>query len=416
MADFNLAHAEVLAQQGYFANHKMEGEDEGEPLLCSECFHDTGLRLDARKLGIKSADACKNCGLTTGHKLTKHRILKLCYFFFVRGTIEKFEYGATHLIQFNEQHFNKSQIHVSPWLEQDAKLIEQIGEIGLFYYKPRFWMLGQIEPLKDLLDENKREETINSLLTKYPTYIATTDHRFFRLRTNPVHPEKFFEYDSAPDTTAGNNRFDEPGFPTLYGSPDLELCLHECRISAEDNIYVATLAPARELKLLDMSAVLDEDADEFTSVDLAIHFLFLAGKHSYPICRAIAKAAAGLGFDGLIYPSYFSYLRTGIEPFRTVYGLAMRRIKDMREVAASESIPNIILFGRPVAEKNISVECINKVILNRVGYDVSFGPAYHEAPLKTETVEAHMAWRTKEYEDRIIKSMLDSKKGKSDSK
>lgn len=53
--------------------------------------------------------------------------------------------------------------------------------------------------------------------------------------------------------------------------------------------------------------------------------LFLARSHSYEISRAIALAAKETGFDGIIYPSFFSLIRTGGHPFETTYGMSLRR-------------------------------------------------------------------------------------------
>lgn len=177
----------------------------------------------------------------------------------------------------------------------------------------------------------------------------------------------------------GENRFDKLGFPVLYGSPDLELCIHECRATVEDNLFVGKLVPAHILKVLDLSVLIEEDTTEFESLDIAIHFLFLAGKHSYSICRQIALRAKEKGFDEIIYPSYFSFIRKGAIPFETIYGMSIRRIPQLRDYAQSQSIPNLAIFGRLVKENKISVECINKVIINRVSYDTTFGPAYHKA-------------------------------------
>jgi hypothetical protein len=72
------------------------------------------------------------------------------------------------------------------------------------------------------------------------------------------------------------------------------------------------MRPTRDLKLLDLSGVLKEDVTEFESLDMAIHMLFLAGGHSYSISRAIAADAHHRGYDGIIYPSYFSLVRLGV--------------------------------------------------------------------------------------------------------
>ncbi len=101
----------------------------------------------------------------------------------------------------------------------------------------------------------------------------------------------------------------------MYASPDLDVCIHECRVRAEDDIYVATLSAKSELRLLDLTEILlEEEVTEFESLDIAVHMLFLANEHAYPIAREIAKVVHKAGFDGIIYPSYFSLLRTGAMP------------------------------------------------------------------------------------------------------
>lgn len=377
MANFEKAYKAVIDHEG---NNHRQVQENTTVLLCSDCFHDEGLKIDAYKIGIDNNDKCPKCKSTSGNKLTKELIQDLCYSFFVRGTILKLDYGGAPLIQFNSQHFNKTDIDVSSWLVEDVKLIEQAGEIGMFYYGPRFWMLGEVEPLKSLQKENERNEIIEKILTEYPVRELTDNEYFYRLRLNPKVPHDFCEYDTAPDEYLGKNRFDDIGFPVLYGSPDIDLCIHECRTTVEDNLFMAKLVPTRKLNVLDLSVLLDEEGvTEFESVDIAIHFLFLAGKHSYNICRQIAFKAKEKGLDGIIYPSYFSYIRTGAFPFETVYGISVRRIPQLKQYAQSQSIPNLALFGRPVYENKVSVDCINKVVINRVGYDITFGPAYHKA-------------------------------------
>ena len=161
----------------------------------------------------------------------------------------------------------------------------------------------------------------------------------------------------------------------LYGSPDLEVCVHECRVTAEDDLFVATLAPKEPLRLLDLSVLLKEEhVTEFESLDMSVHMLFLAGKHAYKITRAIADAAHASGFDGIVYPSYFSLLRIGQMPFQTTYGISHRRFPQLQEHEQAKSIPNLALFGKPVADGRVAVLCINRLILSRVGYDFHFGP------------------------------------------
>lgn len=161
----------------------------------------------------------------------------------------------------------------------------------------------------------------------------------------------------------------------MYGSQDIDVCIHECRASTEDDIYVATLEPQKDLRLLDLTHLLEEDVSEFESLDMAIHMLFLARSHSYEICRAIALAASDKGFDGIIYPSFFSLIRTGGHPFETAYGLSLRRFHPERErYAEAFTIQNFALFGRPVESGLVSIKCINRLVLTQVGYKGHFGP------------------------------------------
>jgi hypothetical protein len=120
---------------------------------------------------------------------------------------------------------------------------------------------------------------------------------------------------------------------------------------------------------------LDENCTEFESLDLAIHFLFMAGLHSYDLARFIAETAYKKGYDGLLFPSFFSVLRTGAEPLRTAYGISLRRFPSTKEIEESLSIPNLALFGHPVADGKVAVRCINKLIVRRVDYEYHFGPA-----------------------------------------
>ena len=131
----------------------------------------------------------------------------------------------------------------------------------------------------------------------------------------------------------------------MYASTDLQICVHECRVTAEDDTYVATLAPNKDLKLLDLTPVLEEpESTEFESLDLTIHMLFLAGEHSYEICRSIALAASEAGYNGLVYPSYFSLIYSGHIPFETTYGISHRRIPQFAPREESKIAQNLGAF------------------------------------------------------------------------
>lgn len=89
-------------------------------LLCSECFKDYGLSLDAHSLGLDSDAACPHCGSMTARKLDRDGLLALADTFFVRGTLVRTEYGAAPVFQFNEHHHRKTEIDVNERLLADG--------------------------------------------------------------------------------------------------------------------------------------------------------------------------------------------------------------------------------------------------------------------------------------------------------
>lgn len=345
-----------------------------EPALCSKCFINQGLRLDAVRIGVEQEGTCPQCHAADGKKLDKELIETLAYRFFVRGTYHRTTYGGAPVVQMNEHHYGKTDIDVPDALKADVTLLEEAARIGFFYYGPRLWMVGEVEPLKALQDEAERAGVIRQILDTYPRFSFGTNEVFYRLRKAPADPSAPSEYDSPPETFLGTYRFDSPALPILYASQDLEVCIHECRVSVEDELYIGTLRPSRDLQLLDLTEVFQDDATEFESIDIAIHMLFLAGAHSYSISRAIAVAANAAGLDGIIYPSYFSVVRTGRMPIETAYGISLRRFKGHEAHAKAQIIPNVALFGRPVADGRVSVECVNRLLLTRIIYDGVFGP------------------------------------------
>ncbi len=294
-----------------------------ETLLCSDCLSDQGLKLDAERLGSEQDGTCPNCRSFKGRKLNKRTIEILVYRFFMLGTMHHCDYGAAPILQFN--YSNKTGIISPSWLEPDLLLLRKNIGACIFHYGPRLWMIGEIEPLKELQQTSLRSGIIARIISEYPTTIVTPGEVFYRLRKAANDPAQFSEYDSPPQSFSGQGRIDSMDLPVMYASEDIEICIHECRATAEDELYIATLSATRSLKLLNLTHFLMENkVTEFESLDMTVQMLFLAGRHSYDIIRDIAKAACSAGFDGLNYPSYFSMLRTGSIPFETQYGLSNR--------------------------------------------------------------------------------------------
>jgi hypothetical protein len=344
--------------------------------LCSDCFQDQGLRYSAERIGFSKNSPCPQCDKSSGKKLDTTLVHSLAHQFFVRGSLHRMEYGAAPMIQFNEYQYQRGDFVPPEYLKNDVRRIEETIKIGFFHYGPRLWMCGEVEPLKQLQDDQQRKDVVKRIIKEYPTHIWKKGESVFRLRVNPANPDLVEEYDSPPLNLTRNGRFDSKDFSILYCSPDVEVCLHECRVTVEDKLFLATLASAQDFKMLNLAALIpEEEVSEFESLDMAVHMLFMAGKHSYEISRDLAMEVKNAGYDGIIYPSYFTYVRSGEMPFDTAgFGISVRRFPAYQKVADAFVVPNICVFGNPVKEGKMVVNGINKISLRRVSYDVQFGP------------------------------------------
>ncbi len=328
------------------------GRELQHPLLCSECFTDHGLILEARKLGKVSRQKCPNCNSKSGAKLDHAELDNLAQHFFVNGTFHRTEFGGASVLQFNQYQQGKREVRFPAWLEQDAHIIEDKLGVGIFYYGPPLWRLGHIEPLKALEKKQSQQSASDDVVRRFPRRHLEKGDTFYRLRKGIAAGRKSYpsQYDPPPGPLYKKGRLNGGDFPVLYGSQDLEICVHECRVTKADECYVATLKIVQPLVLLDLCADINDDSrTPFESLALAIRFIFSAEKHSYKISRAIAEAAVRAGLDGIVFPSYFSSLR-------------------------GDLIPNIALFGRPIKNGVVELLSINSLSLKAAEYTLQLGP------------------------------------------
>jgi hypothetical protein len=322
------------------------------PLLCSDCFTDRGLAVEAQKLGKPSTRICPQCNSRTGVKLDRASLASLAQNFFVHGSFTRTEFGGASRLRLREGGFSDDVVRFPAWLDRDARLIEEKLGIAIFYYGPPTWRVGEIEPLHDLEAKETREAAAQDVVGRFPRRDLAAGETFYRLRKGLDWAKcaEASQYDAPPAGCGGAGRLDDLDFPVLYGSEDSEICVHECRVTKTDECYLATLEVARGLKLLDLCGDTSSDGGTpFESLYMAIQFIFAAEQHSYGIVRAIAKAARSAGLHGVAYPSYFSSLR-------------------------GNKIPNIGLFGHPIAAGSLKVLCANRLLLDTVQYGVTLGP------------------------------------------
>ena len=100
-------------------------------------------------------------------------------------------------------------------------------------------MIGHVTPLEQLQDPQRRDPVIKRILKEYPQRTWSATYTLYRLRANPITPGDPVEYDSPPDRFLGQGRLDSLELPIMYCSQDIEGCVHECRVTVEDELYLA---------------------------------------------------------------------------------------------------------------------------------------------------------------------------------
>lgn len=317
-------------------------------LGCSNCFHDVGLRRVTQYFGSDTKGICPNCGRPDGFKLTRSSLENACTEFFVKGSIYSGKGWFAPMIQFNYFDGPIDEFGRSP-LKRDIRLLSTSFGLRVFLYGPPIWMFGK--PAEE--DGSQKWETSDyqKISDCYDERELDCQTQFFRVQSNIEFVPEDARFCSPPDEFRSRyGRFDSADLPLLYCSLGVETCLHESRVTLEDDIFVATMHPTRPLRLLDLTKP-KADLDFSPFDDPRIWLRSLVYDHgSYDICQKLAQYVHSVGYDGFIVESYF-------------------------QQAARDKHVNLCLFGHPVTSGLVNVDGINKVNLHNISYEYGFGPA-----------------------------------------
>lgn len=215
-------------------------------VLCSDCFLNNGLRLEASKIGVRTSSKCAACGSTQGHKLGRNALEKLTTRFFVNATTPHGVGGYASILQYNPE-FDGDDVQFDEKTAHDWYLIK--AHIGgrLFFYGPPLWRIGITEHYEEA--NVVSNATIAEIVSKLSIRALPRGTRTFRIRKNiePSNVLKETEYDVPPPNIKRTyGRFDDGGLEILYTSPSLPVCLHEGRVLITDDIFAATFEAARK--------------------------------------------------------------------------------------------------------------------------------------------------------------------------
>ena len=147
--------------------------------------------------------------------------------------------AGTPSVQFNRH--QRTSIDVAPWLESDLRLSRKASCESAFSTTVRACGCSGKDtgPLEALQDPLTRAEINITCPQRIPG--ANTQHgRMFLsiAERSDALQQSFRSVRLRPGGLLGAGRFDTAELPVLYGSQDLEVCLHECRVTAEDEIYL----------------------------------------------------------------------------------------------------------------------------------------------------------------------------------
>jgi hypothetical protein len=329
---------------------------------CSDCFRDVGLKLEAMRIGKKHENVCPNCKSSTGYALDNDCLHELQTQYFSRATAPnqyRQDVAVLGVVE-DDPDEDETGLVLRAETQADWTLIRKAIGGRLWYRSPRLFYLGITNHFgisQSLSKDVVRDEVVSKL--RFTEIDPSTT--IYRIRLNLNDQDKFDEgqYDTPPSPKRrGFNRFDSRKLPLFYGSPNLQVCIHECRVTLVDNIFVASTTPTKKLSLIDLTGNYDQptDIDPFDDLEWFFRGLMNASQpHVYRYCRRIAQTIRDMtSADGFVYNSYYTNV-AGDSEGKTI---------------------NYALFGRPVSEGKLELNSINTVRLERIRYDYHLGPLF----------------------------------------
>lgn len=328
---------------------KRRGDVSHSIVACTECFGDEGFRrallAEARKISVP----CPACGAMHGAKLDRAGLERGCAIFFVEGTVPTGRGVFAPVIQVNDARGEIDLFGLSS-LNRDIERLRTDHGIYCFYYGPPLWRFGK--PSDEDGYVHWSDEDLDYVLDNCQSSEINPDSEFYRVQINVKEDEiEDARFCSPPaNVTRSTWRFDSENVTICYCAFDIETCLHESRVSLENDIFVAILSPNRPLRLLNLDTCAPPaDATRFEDPSIWLLALIYSAERSYPICRRLARRILERGYDGFTYTSFF-------------------------QQAAERPHRNIAVFGEPIRDARVKVKSINTVRLNELAYRWQLGP------------------------------------------
>ncbi|EPR6208168.1 RES family NAD+ phosphorylase [Escherichia coli] len=331
-----------------------------EKLICITCIKNTGLRILSEEISSPNNKRFfAACGHTSGG-LTEDNVEQLVKKFFVDGSIPPCLGGNAPV--FDIKATGENELTFESELDHDIQLLSQYKPLSLYHYGPPLYKIGLTTNYQELVfDEvsgSRRKEIWEEVISACKNITLMPEILIFRARKGDSLPLALEnEFDSNPCPEKG--RFNKSGEKIFYGAFDIETCLHEIRVSLTDWIALATFRVKKELRLLDLTDIIESPSTPFESIKIFIRKIVYSGESEYSLCQELANEIKNRGYDGFITHSFFRQ-------------------------AHKNDLKNIILFGQPAKDGKISMISTNRISLKSISYEFSFGPMEDKKRLNME--------------------------------
>lgn len=318
-----------------------------EYIICSDCFRRHGLKLMAERFGVKDGEPCPHCGSRNGAKLALEKVKELAFDYIVNGSYFRTTFGGSPVYMLSDMgHDDKLFDH-----DPDLLLLLDKCDLSAFFYAPATWRVGITTWIEELQSNSRstRKKAVERLIGECDITVCESGTVFYRLLSRLYGDcSDPLSYDSPHWKYQKKGRFGLRGSSVLYLSSSIESAIHECRVTVEDELFLASVSIKQPLRIVDLTKTLNDAGDPWEDLSDSLSFICSTGKDAYSITRAIARAAFEKGYDGIYYWSFFNQV-------------------------SPEKGKNLVLFGSPVKDEKVDIVSIDRLILDQIKYSFSLG-------------------------------------------
>src|SRR5713101_6776222 len=153
-------------------------------MLCTKCFKNEGLLLEAEKLCSGNTVQCSVCGSSNGRAITADAADDLLGKFFVHGSQSLVIAGHVPVYKLTRDKGFMSGRFDSP-LEDDYQLLIKHYGLGVFHNAPAEWRMGMTDHYHELtMSYPEALKTLDDIIGVTTRRVLPAHTKLYRVRTN----------------------------------------------------------------------------------------------------------------------------------------------------------------------------------------------------------------------------------------